>query len=88
MDNSRRAKRHLHRAQELLGFGGTRSKLNFGQGFEDIDVKTMKNMYSFMNGETLNKLKMTSRNGPKGLEEYLQEQAKDPKIQKLRYTFD
>ena len=31
-----------------------------------------------MNGETLKNLKMTSRNGLKGLEEYLQEQTKDP----------
>ena len=76
--DARRARRHLRRAQELLGFGGTISKLNFGQGFEDIDVKTMKNIYSFMNGETLKNLKMTSRNGLKGLEEYLQEQTKDP----------
>ena len=34
MENSRRARRHLQRAQELLGFG---SNMNFGEGNKDDD---------------------------------------------------
>ena len=77
MENQRRARRHLQRAQELLGFG---SNLNFGAGAYDKKQKIRDSdsveqvfnydglpedvtykVFSGLNGESLGKMRETGK---------------------------